>query len=179
MRKPALTETIRRLLDFLGELGPRWGLPAEPCRVHGYLYLVARPVREAEMGEALKLDSATLREALSWLSEYRLVDHSPPDAWRTQSDPWELMMQALQERQRREIAPALELLRDCQRTATAETGANRTVGVQIGQLLSLAEDLAAINMQAQRLSPRALRQMVGFGGLAARFMGRALNGGER
>jgi hypothetical protein len=32
-----------RFVDYFGELGPLWGLPSDACRVHAYLYLVARP----------------------------------------------------------------------------------------------------------------------------------------
>lgn len=169
--KPAPME---RVVAFLGDLGPRWGLPAEACRVHGYLYLAAKPVAEAELGDALKLKAAALREALDWLAEFGLAERVQFDRWRTDGDPWELMVRSLEERQRRETGPALELLRECRREALAEGRPQRTVAAQIDKLLRLAEDLSAINAQAQRLSPRALRHMVGLGGLAARFLDRTL-----
>ena len=118
-------------------------------------------------------------EALAWLAEYGLIQNASSGAWRTDSDPWDLMMRALEERQRREVGPALDLLRDCRRAALAERGRDRAVAAQIGKLLELVEELAAINMQAQRLSPRTLRQMVGLGGLAARFLDRTLGRRQR
>jgi DNA-binding transcriptional regulator GbsR (MarR family) len=175
----AVSPSMRRLIDFLGELGPRWGLPSGACRLHGYLYLVARPATEAELGDAVGLADGALAEALAWLADYGLVERIPSAAWRTESDPWELMMRALEERRRREVAPALDLLRDCQRAALAEKGRERAVAMQIGKLLELAEDLAAIDMQARRLSPRALRQMIGLGGRAARFLDRTLGRRDR
>jgi hypothetical protein len=50
------------------------------------------------------------------------------------------------------------------------------VAGQIGKLLTLAEDLTAIDTQMSRLSPRALRQVVGLGGRAARFIDRTFGG---
>ena len=179
MTAAAKSPAVRRLIDFLGELGPRWGLPAAACRLHGYLYLVARPVTEIELRDSLELDDIALRDASAWLADYRLVERDRAGAWRTDSDPWELMMRALEERRRREITPALDLLRDCQRAALAESGRDRAVAAQIGKLLALAEDLAAIDMQARRLSPRALRQMIGIGGRAARFMDRTFGRRDR
>ena len=44
---------------------------------------------------------------------------------------------------------------------------------------SLVEDLAAIDMQARRLSPQRLRQLVGIGGRAARFIDRTFGKGDR
>jgi len=163
---------MRRLIDFLGELGPRWGLPPGACRAHGYLYLVARPATEGDVAAAVKLADGDLADALKWLVDYGLIERTSAGAWRTESDPWELMMRALEERRRREIAPALDLLRECRRAALTEEGRDRVVALQIGKLLELAEDVAAIDMQARRLSPRALRQMIGIGGRAARFIDR-------
>jgi DNA-binding transcriptional regulator GbsR (MarR family) len=165
-----------RVIGYLAELGARWGLPAEACRVHGYLYLVARPVAESELGEALKIGGPTLAGALAWLADYRLVERARGGDWRTGSDPWDLMMRALQERQRREIGPALDVLRECRHDALAEAGASRTVAAQIGKLLRLVEDIAAINKQAERLPPAAVRQMVGLGGMAARLLDRTFLG---
>ena len=179
MTTAKMPQAMSRVLDFLRDLGPRWGLPAEACRVHGYLYLITRPTTEAELRDALKLNDTVLGEALAWLTEYGLIKSASSGAWRTDSDPWDLMMRALEERQRREVGPALALLRDCRRVALAERGRDHAVAAQIGKLLELVEDLAAINMQAQRLSPRTLRQMVGLGGLAARFIDRTLGRRQR
>jgi DNA-binding transcriptional regulator GbsR (MarR family) len=163
---------LNRVVDFLGEVGPRWGLPAAACRVHGYLYLVARPIAEADLRTALDLSETALSQALAWLADYRLAERVRADTWQTGSDPWELMMRALEERQRREIGPALDLLRDTRRAALAEGGPSRAVAAQIGKLLRLGEDIEAISNQAQRLSAATVRQMVGLGGFAARILDR-------
>jgi DNA-binding transcriptional regulator GbsR (MarR family) len=172
MTPATASPALDRVIDFLGDVGPRWGLPAAACRVHGYLYLVARPIAEADLRAALDLSETALSQALAWLADYRLVERVRADTWRTGSDPWELMMRALEERQRREIGPALDLLRDCRRAALSEGGSSRAVAAQIGKLLRLAEDIEAISNQAQRLSPATVRQMVGLGGFAARILNR-------
>ena len=77
MAMTALPAPLARLLDFLGDLGPRWGLPEAPCRVHGYLYLHAKAVPEGALRQALVLDAAALRDALAWLADYRLIERTP------------------------------------------------------------------------------------------------------
>jgi DNA-binding transcriptional regulator GbsR (MarR family) len=178
-RKEEPLSASERVVDFLGDLGPRWGLPADACRVHGALYLAAKPVGESELGDTLHLDKASLGKALTWLADYGLAERVRADAWRTDSDPWELMMRALEERQRRETGPAIDVLRECHRAALAEGRSQRTAAMQIDKLLRLAEDLSAINAQALRFSPRTLRHMVGLGGLAARLLDRTLGRGDR
>jgi DNA-binding transcriptional regulator GbsR (MarR family) len=172
MSAAASASATRRLADYLGELGPRWGLPAGACRVHGYLYVVARPMSEATLREALALDATALAEALTWLVDYRLVERAEDARWRTDRDPWELVMRALDERRQRELGPALTLLRACQRDL--RDAGEHVAQAQVGKLLALVDDIAAIDAQARRLSPRALRQMVGIGGIAARLIDRTL-----
>ncbi len=177
MSGEALTGSTARLLDFLAELGPRWGLPSVPCRVHGLLYIEAQPIGEGRLCALLEIDQATLGQALEWLSDYRLIDEVSPRTWRTDSDPWTLMLKALEERRRRELGPALELFRECRSEAAAESVNGSRAPRQIAKLLSLAEDLAAIDTQASRLSPDSLRQVIRFGGRAARFLDRRLGKG--
>lgn len=169
---------MRRFIDYLGELGPRWGLPSNPCRVHGYLYAIARPAAEAELRAAVGLKTPQLADALTWLSDYRLVAHAD-GSWRTDSDPWELLLRALEERRRREIGPTLDLLRDCQQEMMADDVGGKAAGAQIAKLIALVEDLAAIDMQARRLSPQTLRRLVGLGGRVGRLIDRTLKTGNQ
>jgi DNA-binding transcriptional regulator GbsR (MarR family) len=178
MTTASASPAVERFVDFVAELGPRWGLPSAPCRVHGYLYLVARPVTEAQLGQALGLESTVVADSLAWLADYRLVDRAD-DAWRTRSDPWELMLRALEERRRREITPALDLLHECRRAARSDPQPDHSINTQLDKLVALLEDLAAIDMQARRLSPQTLRQLIGFGGRAARVFNRTFNPGAR
>jgi DNA-binding transcriptional regulator GbsR (MarR family) len=173
-----LAPAALRLVDFIAELGPRWGLPAEPCRVHAYLYLIDRAAAEGEICAALGIEAAACGAALAWLADMRLAG-PVGTGWRTDGDPWELLLRALEERRRREIAPALNLLRTCRREALADRTTEPAVAGQIGRLLDLVEDLAAIDVQTRRLSPRTLRQLVRFGGRAARFLYRSPGRGER
>ncbi|HEX2764038.1 MAG TPA: hypothetical protein VHM92_09410 [Allosphingosinicella sp.] len=160
-------EARARLIGWLGELGPRWGLPAGACRVHGHLYLTATPVSRAELARALGLDAAAVGEALAWLAARDLVDEVQAGRWRTGLDPWELVTRALEHRRARELDPALALLRSSRRDAAGD----RVLERQIGRLLALVEDIAAIDRQARRLSPAALRALLGVGGRISRLMG--------
>ncbi len=77
----SLPTAMQRFVDYFGDLGPRWGLPAAACRVHAYLYLVARPVAEGDIAAALELDGAELEEALGFLADYRMAEGSSGAAW--------------------------------------------------------------------------------------------------
>ena len=164
---------VQHFVDYFGELGPRWGLPADACRVHAYLYLVAAPVTEARIRTTLLLDAEQLTAALAFLIDYRMAERLGVARWRTSGDPWDMLLRGLEQRRRRELPAALSTLRDCHREALADGSGGRSTAAQIGKMLSLVEDLAAIDTQARRLSPRVLKGLVGVSGRAARFMDRA------
>ena len=74
-----------------------------------------------------------------------------------------------------EAGPALDICAN----ASAATGRGGGTAIAADrQAARLGEDLAAMDAQARRLSPRTLRQLVGFGGRAARFMDRLREGGK-
>ena len=172
MSLPELTPAAAGIVEWLGELGPRWGLPAQACRVHGLLYLLARPVPAEAIVERLALDRATVEDALAWLASDELA-RATPAGWVTESDPWTLMMHALERRRARELGPAREIL-DAWRNESLDE--DPVVAAQARRLASLIDDVAAIDAGARRLSPATVRRLVGLGGRASRLVDRALQG---
>ena len=170
MTAPA--DAVDGFVAYMGGLGSRWGLPQDACRLHAWLYLMGRPAAEAELVEALNLDAAAVAAATAFLLDYKMIARDAAGALSTGDDPWDMLTSGLAERRRREVGPALETLRGCY--AASRDGADRGVSLRIGRLLTLAEDLAAIDAQASRVSPRLLKSLVGLSGRAARFAGRTL-----
>jgi len=156
------------IIDWLGTLGPRWGLPGEACRVHGLLFLIARPLSASEIVVALAMDELAVQEALTWLSEDRLAVQGPA-GWSTQADPWMLVMQALEVRREREMATAQSVHEAWERSRQGE---DPIVERQARRLFDLVKDVASIEAGARRLSPGTMRTLIGIGGRAARLAGR-------
>lgn len=176
MSASLLTPAMRSFVDYFGDLGPRWGLRSDACRVHAFLYLLGRAVSESVIGSTLGLDAGTCENALSYLQGYQMVERVDGGLWRTGGDPWDMLVSGLEERRRREIGPALETLRTCHQGAVDDPANDRLVSIRIGKLLELVEDLAALDSQARRLPPQLVRGLVGLSGRAARFVDRALGG---
>jgi DNA-binding transcriptional regulator GbsR (MarR family) len=174
MTSASLTPAAREVIDWLGDLGARWGLPMQACRVHGLLFLLARPVAVSFLEAELAIDATVSGEALAWLAEEGLVTHAAR-RWSTQADPWELMLHTLARRRAHELAPARSVLAPWR---TRQSGEDPVVERQARRLLDLVEDMAAIDAGARRLSPEAMRRMVGLGGRAARLANRVFGGGQ-
>ena len=164
---PASEAARDRLIAWLGELGPRWGLPADACRVHGHLYLSASAASAHGLASRLGISEREVDEALAWLASRDLAQQDGASRWHTGADPWELVTTALEHRRAQELRPALELLR----TSRREAARDPILARQITRLLQLVEDIAAIDAQARRLSPATLRTLLGAGGRVARLFG--------
>ena len=167
-RGDSASEAARgRLIAWLGDLGPRWGLPADSCRVHGQLYLNGEAASVPELSGKLGMSTAQVDEALAWLASRDLARQNGAGRWTTGADPWELVTTALEHRRAHELGPALEVLRTSRRDAAADP----ILAGRIARLLELVEDIAAIDAQARRLSPATLRTLLGAGGRVARLLG--------
>lgn len=171
-----LSAPMRAFVDYFAELGPRWGLDGRTCLVHALLYLAGGPVTEQQIGDALGLTAKDRAAALADLVDWKMVRQTEDGHWDAGGDPWELMIAGLEQRRKRELEPAMEMLARCETEARSDADTPDGVAGRISDMRALVEDLAAIDLQARRLSPRRMRQMIGIGGRAARVLNRALPG---
>jgi len=169
-----LTEPMARFIAHFAELGPRWGLNAETCRAHTLLYLAGRPMTLAEIAQSLGLAEKEARAAIDDLVEWGMARPATGEAWDASGEPWDLLFSALEQRRRREIDPALRMLRECRDAASKDGVTEPGVRSRIARMLSLVEDIAAIDTQSRRLPQSTLIRLVGLGGRAARLLDRAL-----
>jgi len=169
-----LTPSIERFIAHFAELGPRWGLNAETCRAHALLYLAGRPMSLTEIARALRLDKAKARAAIDDLVQWGMAQSTDNETWDASGEPWDLLCAALDARRRREIEPALAMLRSVQKAAAGETETFPGVRARIAGMRELAENLAAIDMHAHRVPKRAMLRLVTLGGHAARILDRLL-----
>ena len=84
-----------------------------------------------------------------------------------------MLVAGLEKRRERELPEALDTLNACRHAAQNDSSVDRTTEMQMQKLCDLVDDLAALDAQAQRFSPRTLRRILGLGGRAARLMGGA------
>lgn len=170
MSLPALTPAMRQVIAYFGELGPRWGIDGDAARIHVLLYLAARPMTAAEVAAALGLEAEAVAGAFRFLREGAMIDPPSGGLWRVEGDPWSLLMAALEERRRRELPLAVATLGAARRAAAADPATPQATTERLTGLLGLVEDIAALEVQARRLSPKTLRRAIGIGGRLARLL---------
>ncbi len=169
---PSVTPPMRRFIDYFGDLGPRWGVRSETSRAHALLYLTGSPVAPDDVAQALGISKAKATNALKDLLGWNMARKDEEGRWRTGGEPWDLLFAALDSRRQREIAPALELLRQCDADARADDATPVAVRRRIAGVLRLVENLAAIDVQSRRLPRSLLPRLVSATVSASRLVGR-------
>lgn len=166
-----LTASMLKFVDYFAELGPRWGLDATTCRVHALLYLLAAPQTVTRIAELLDQPETDIEVATKDLAEWGMATQQS-QGWYASGEPWDLLFSALEQRRKREMNPALDLLRTCRDEASRDQTTPPAVCHRMARLLELVENLNAIDRQSQRLSPQSVARLIGVGGSAARLMNR-------
>jgi DNA-binding transcriptional regulator GbsR (MarR family) len=112
-----LSNTLSRFVLHWGEMGTRWGVNRTVAQIHALLYITGRPMHAEEIADTLGVArsnvSTSLRELQGW-NLVRLV-HLPGDRrdhFETSTEVWELLRTIVRERQHREIAPTIGVLRE-------------------------------------------------------------------
>ncbi|HEX6841101.1 MAG TPA: hypothetical protein VF113_06225 [Stellaceae bacterium] len=160
-----------RFIDYFGAMGPRWGLERETCRAHALLFLAGEAMGAADIARALDMTKPKAAAAVADLQQWGMARPAGESAWDASGEPWDLLFAALEARRRRELQPALDMLRTCRDEASGD-GTLPGVRQRLGRMQALVEDLAAIDVQARRLPSTTLIRLVGLGGRAARFLAR-------
>jgi DNA-binding transcriptional regulator GbsR (MarR family) len=162
--------SMRDVIAHFADLGPRWGLKSETCAAHVLLYLTGRPMSRADLAAALGWDEATAQAAIDDLVGWRMARRTRDGVMATGGKPWDLLFAAFEERRRREIEPAVEVLAKAVQSAALD-GTPAGAAQRIRSLHALALDLSAIAARVGQFSSSTLTRLVGLGGGLARIFG--------
>ena len=165
-----LTPSMRSVIAHFEELGPRWGLKSETCAAHVLLYLVGHPLTRTELATALEWDEPTAQAAIDDLVGWRMARQSGEGVAPAGGKPWDLLFAAFEERRRREIEPAVQVLA-CAVRAAERDGTSRGARARIRDLHDLARDLSHFAERIGQFSSTTLTRLVGLGGRFARIIG--------
>ena len=105
-----------------GTLGSSWGINRTMAQIHALLMIAVEPMDTNEIMEVLKISrgnaNANLRELISWELVQRIAyPGDRKEYFEAEKDVWTMFCTIARERKRREIDPALKLLRESSSTA--------------------------------------------------------------
>src|SRR5580698_5350954 len=113
-----LTVVQQKFVLHWGEMGTRWGINRTVAQIHALLYISPRPLHAEEIVEALGVArsnvSTSLRELQGWgIVKMVHILGDKRDHFESMKDVWEMFRVVLNERKRREIDPAMQMLDEC------------------------------------------------------------------
>ncbi|MBC8503743.1 MAG: MarR family transcriptional regulator [Anaerolineales bacterium] len=145
-------------------MGSRWGINRTVAQIHALLYISPRALTAEEISETLAVARSTvstgLRELQSWgLIKIVHVLGDRRDHFEIIGDVWEMFRAVLDERKRRELDPALSMLRETVSEFESSNGRNPVMHEKMIEMLDFFETATEIYDQFQKLPTETLVQL--------------------
>jgi len=174
---PRLSPVMANVVLHWGEMGGRWGVNRSVAQVHALLWLVGRPLAAEDIAETLSIARSNVSTSLDELQGYRLVTlvHVIGDRrnrYQAKTDPWEIVRAIIDERKKREIDPALEVLRSANAAAAADDATPADVKKRIAEMTVFIERTAGWYDQMKNVPRPMLERMIRLGARIVRLLGK-------
>ena len=154
-----------------GAMGTQWGINRTMAQIHALLMTAAEPMSTDEVMEALEISRgnahANLKELVAWgLLRAVVRKGERREYFEAEKDVWRIFTVVARERKRREIDPALEVVRKCaEESRGIATPEGRAFHEQMRQLEEFVEF-------ASRMADRVAMMKHGFAiQMAAKLLG--------
>lgn len=163
---PQLSPVAKKFVLHWGELGTRWGINRTVAQVHAVLFVSEKPLNAEQIQELLGVArsnvSTSLRELQGWgIVRVVHVMGDRRDYFESIQDVWELFRQVIEERKRREVDPAMAMLREC--VAEARRGGDSHARQKLSELLEFFETTTAWYERLRKMPTTALMKFVSLG----------------
>jgi len=154
-----------------GAMGTQWGINRTMAQIHALLMTAAEPMSTDEVMEALEISRgnahANLKELVAWgLLRVVVKKGERREYFEAEKDVWRIFTVVARERKRREIDPALEVVRRC---AEESRGIATPEGLAFHEQMRQLEEFVEF---ASRMADRVAMMKHGFAiQMAAKLLG--------
>jgi DNA-binding transcriptional regulator GbsR (MarR family) len=163
-----LSEARDEFVSQWGAIGSAWGINRTMAQIHALLITAPAPLTTDQVMEELKISRGNahtnLRDLVSWGLVRSLVRKGErKEFFEAEKDVWRMFCTVMRERRRRELRPALEVLKDCStRTRNlrgVEAAAFNKQLKALGDFLELADNVITKVSQSEqsKMIPWALK----------------------
>lgn len=142
---PAWEASREEFIAHWGALGSQWGISRTMAQIHAFLMTAPEPSHTDELMERLKISrgnaNTNLRELVGWgLIRVVLKKGERKEYFEAEKDVWKMFVIITRERKRRELDPALEVLKGCaENTKDDTTAAGKDFHRQMKELKEFVE----------------------------------------
>ena len=171
-----LSPPLSRFVLHWGEMGTRWGVNRTVAQIHALLYITGRPMHAEEIADTLGVARSNVSNSIRELQGWNLakLTHLPGDRrdhFETSVQVWELLRTIVRERQRREIAPTIDVLTEL----LADPAINRESAeakVRMRETLELLQTLTAWSDEMLKLDTNTLTKVLKLGAKIKKLLSR-------
>ena len=156
-----LNSTTQKFIVHWGEMGSRWGINRTVAQIHALLYISPEPLTAEDVSACLSVARSTVSTGLRELQSWNIVKvvhvlGDRRDHFEVIGNVWEMFRIVLEERKRREIDPALEMLRETALELEQTPDEEKDTKAKIQEMLDFFETASDLYDQVQKLSTDTL-----------------------
>ena len=171
-----LDSPTQKFILHWGEMGSRWGLSRTVAQIHALLYISPNPLTADEISDILDIARSTVSTGLRELQAWHVVKvihvlGDRRDHFEVIGDVWEMFRAVLRERKRRELDPALDVLRETIAELEENGNGDLETREKMAEMLDIFETASQLFDQVDKLSTSTLINIAKSGDL----VGKALN----
>src|SRR5918912_34589 len=150
MRHDGVTKLSSAAKTFIlhwGEMAGRWGINRTVAQIHALLIVSEQPLNAEQLAELLSVSrsnvSTSIRELQAWgVVKVVHVMGDRRDHFTCETDAWPMFQAILDERKRRVIDPAVEILLDCLTIPAEDEKLDSYAHKNLQQILTFLEMVA-------------------------------------
>lgn len=137
---PAWEKAREEFVTQWGSLGTQWGINRTMAQIHALLMTAPEPMCTDDVMAKLEISRGNAHTNLKELVEWDLIriitkKGDRKEYFEAEKDVWKIFITITRERKRREIEPAIRLLRDCaDQTKEEKAGPGREFHQQMKEL---------------------------------------------
>ena len=172
-----LSKSSEKYILHWGEMGSRWGTNRTVSQIHALLYLAPEPLAADQIAKLLSIARSNVSNSIKELQNYGVIKTTHVlgdrrDHFQATTDMWELFLQIVAERKKREIDPTLIMLRQCVLEAEDDKSLDPITKQRMQNELEFMEQLTSWYSQIITIPKSKLMKLMALGAKVAKFVGK-------
>jgi DNA-binding transcriptional regulator GbsR (MarR family) len=135
---------IERFVLHWGDMGGQWGVNRSVSQIHAVLYLAERPMTADDIATTLGMARSNVSNSLKELLAWNLIRRVPVrgdrrDHFEAETDIWQMFLHIAVGRKKREIDPAIAVLKSCVAETERDPSVTEVAGRRLKEMLAFVE----------------------------------------
>lgn len=170
-----ISPTARKFIRDWGDLADRWDIDRTTAEVHALLFLQGAPLDLRSVADALSLqgdEAAVALEALREMGVARIADrHAGSIRYECPGDVWEMFHAVLESRRKREVEPAVAVIRDAVLRADSDPECDDATRKRLEEMQGFLRDATGFYKELASIRGADMRRLLRMGSKIRRALG--------